>query len=239
MIRFGAALLDLPTSTPAAAWLLALGAAAASALLVGMSGALAVVVSEPADEALVERAQGGDLAAFSALVRRHQDRVYSLCLRWLRDSALAEEVAQDVFVSVHRAIGGFRGEARFTTWLTRVTVNHCKNKRLYEQRRARDRHEPLEGLARDDRPARELADDRAGTDRALQRSEASALLLAALDALDEGHRAVIVLRDLEDMNYDEIAELLGVPVGTVKSRLHRARHQLALALGRRIGAADL
>ena len=118
-------------------------------------------------------------------------------------------------------------------------MNHCKNKRLYEHRRARDRHEPLEGLGGEDRPDRQLADERAGTDRALQRSEAAALLMSALDALDEGHRAVIVLRDLEDMNYDEIADLIGVPVGTVKSRLHRARHQLALALGRRVGPADL
>lgn len=235
MLSLGAAPLDCSASGPPWVWL----ASGGWALLAAVGAALAVALGEPDDELLVQRAQGGELAAFSALVRRHQDRVYSLCLRWLRDPALAEEVAQDVFISVHRALPGFRGEARFTTWLTRVTVNHCKNKRLYESRRARDRHEPLEGLARPDRPDRELADERAGTDRALQRSEASALLLAALDALDEGHRAVIVLRDLEDLNYDEIAELLSVPVGTVKSRLHRARHQLALALGRRMGAADL
>lgn len=231
MTNLGAALLSAPALSDAvAAGLGLLGLAMSS---------FAAIVSEPADERLVERAQAGDIAAFSALVRRHQDRVFSLCLRWLRDPALAEEVAQDVFVSVHRAIGGFRGEARFSTWLTRVAVNHCKNKRLYEHRRARDRHEPLEGLGREDRPDRQLADERAGTDRALQRSEAAALLMSALDALDEGHRAVIVLRDLEDMNYDEIADLIGVPVGTVKSRLHRARHQLALALGRRVGPADL
>lgn len=208
-------------------------------LLFAGAAAVVALLGEASDDDLVARAQGGDTAAFAGLVRRHQDRVYTICLRWLREPALAEEVAQDVFVSCFRAIGGFRGEARFSTWLTRIAVNHCKNKRVYNARRARDRHEPLEGPGGEDAAPRQLADEGAGADRPLHRSEAGRLVLGALDALEEGHRAVVILRDLEDMNYDEIAGLLGVPIGTVKSRLHRARQQLAAVLGRRIGAADL
>ena len=99
MTNLGVAVLAAPALSDAAAAGLGLLALALSSV--------AAIVGEPADESLVERAQAGDTAAFSALVRRHQDRVFSLCLRWLRDPALAEEVAQDVFVSVHRAIGAF------------------------------------------------------------------------------------------------------------------------------------
>ncbi len=193
----------------------------------------------PSDDELVRRATAGDRDAFSTLVLRHQDRIYALCLRWVRDPALAEEVAQDAFVSAWRALPGFRGDARFTTWMTRIAVNHCKNRRLYLARRKHDQHEPLEGEPRDDAPAREIADPRAGTDRPLHRSEAEALLHAALDQLDESHRAIVLLRDVEDLDYEEIADALDIPRGTVKSRLHRARAQLARLLGKHLTDADL
>lgn len=203
------------------------------AILFGMVGG-------PSDEELARRFNNGDQGAFSELVRRYQHRVFSMCLRWLGNPTLAEEVAQDVFMSLYKALGSFRGDARLSTWIYRVTVNHCKNRKTYRQRRRMDRHEPLEGDRRDeDAPKRQLADAGPGADAGAHRAEAEQLLQEALTAMDEEQRQIIVLRDIQDLSYDEIADILQVPKGTVKSRLHRARGELARKLGRRISVADV
>lgn len=192
------------------------------------------------DEELVRRFQGGDKAAFSDILQRYQDRVYTLSLRWMGEQEVAEEVAQDVFVALFRSLDRFRGESRLSTWIFRVTVNHCKNRRLYRRRRKVDQHEPLEGLRPDDdAPVRQLPDDGPGTDTRVHRSEAGRLLQDALERLDESHRTILVLRDVEDLPYEEIAEILDLPRGTVKSRLHRARAELARVLSRVIGPEDI
>jgi RNA polymerase sigma-70 factor, ECF subfamily len=194
----------------------------------------------PSDEELVRRFNNGDREAFSDLVRRFQDRIYSLCLRWMHEPAIAEEVAQDVFIAVFKSLHGFRGEAKFSTWIFRVATNHCKNRRIYQQRRQKDRHEPLEGRGTDDdAPVRQHADEGPGTDRRIQRSEAERLLHQALEKLDENHRTILLLRDVEDLSYEEIADILDLPRGTVKSRLHRARAELARVLGRELGPEDV
>ena len=193
----------------------------------------------PADEELVRRFTGGDAGAFGLLVERYQDRVYTLCLRWLRDRQVAEEVAQDVFVAVYRALPRFRGDAKFSTWLFRIAVNHCKNKRQYQQRRQVNRHEPLEGLQQADRPERQLASPSPGTDRTVHVSDAEDLLRRGLAELDESYRAIVVLRDIQGLAYEEIADILDLPRGTVKSRLHRARAQLARSLARFAGRDDI
>lgn len=194
---------------------------------------------EVSDEDLVRRFREGDRHAFSHIVRRYQDRVYGLCLRWLGDKALAEEVAQDVFIALYKSMDRFRGEAAFSTWVYRIAVNHCKNKRLYRQRRAWDRHEPLEGTPRDDGPERQIPAPTADTDDRTFREEASDLVRNALESLGEEHRQVVILRDIEDMDYEEIAETLELPRGTVKSRLHRARAELARILRNRLGKEDV
>lgn len=193
----------------------------------------------PSDEELVRRFKGGDQRAYSDLVERYQDRIFTLCLRWLRDRQLAEEVAQDVFVSAYRALPRFRGDARFSTWLFRIGVNHCKNKRQYNKRRHYHQHEPLEGTPRDDGPERQLPSADPGTDRAVHLSDAEELLKQALAELDEGYRSIVVLRDIQGLAYEEIADILDLPRGTVKSRLHRARAQLARALSRIAGRDDI
>jgi RNA polymerase sigma-70 factor (ECF subfamily) len=200
---------------------------------------LLAVLSKLTDAELVDRFKGGDQHAFSHIVRRYQDRVFGLCLRWLGERALAEEVAQDVFVALYRSLGRFRGESSLSTWIYRVSVNHCKNKRLYSSRRRRDRHEPLEGRPREDGPVRELPASGRGTEAHTERSEAQALVHEALEAISEEHRQVIVLRDIQDLDYHEIAEILDLPRGTVKSRLHRARTELARVLRNRIGKEDV
>ena len=181
------------------------------------------------DEDLVRRFRDGDTDAFTLLVQRHQQRVYSLCRRILGDADAAADVAQDTFITVLRKIDGFRGDAAFTTWLHRVTVNACYD----ELRRAR-RRPMLHVVADGDRerepgpPVADHADEVAGA-----RDAASALAL-----VPEEFRVVLVLADVHDMAYEQIAQVLGVPIGTVKSRVHRGRLALARAMGIESGRGD-
>jgi RNA polymerase sigma-70 factor, ECF subfamily len=191
------------------------------------------------DAELVRRFKEGDRAAFAELVHRYQDRVFTLCLRWMGDSHLAEEVAQDVFLALYRSLGSFRGDAQLSTWVYRVVVNHCKNRKLYRRRRSLDHHEPLEGEGREDGPERQIADDGPGTDAPLHANQAEVLLHEALDHLDEEQRQIIVLREVQDLSYEEIADILELPRGTVKSRLHRDRLELASVLARRLKKEDV
>ena len=201
---------------------------------------LLAMMTHPSDTELVRRFKEGDRNAYTEIVRRYQDKVFTLAFRWMHDDQIAREVAQDVFLALYRSLDGFRGDAKLSTWIHRVVVNHCKNRRLYRQRRHTDLHEPLEGRRTDDdAPVRQLAHDGPGTDAATHRSEAEGLVREALAQLDEEQRAIIVLRDVEDMGYEEIAEILGVARGTVKSRLHRARASLARVLSRRIDQRDV
>lgn len=193
------------------------------------------------DTELVGRFKEGDREAYAEIVRRYQDRVYSLCFRWMGDRQIAEEVAQDVFLALFRSLTRFRGDAQLSTWVYRVVVNHCKNRKLYRRRRKVEQHEALEGPARDhdDGPERQLPDEGPGTDAPLHTREATEVLNAALAQLDEEQRHIIVLRDVEDMSYEEIADILGLARGTVKSRLHRARGTLARILSRHISKEDV
>jgi len=193
----------------------------------------------PSDTELVRRFKDGDRDAYSEIVRRYQDRVFTLCMRWLHDRQVAEEVAQDVFLALYRSLERFRGDAQLSTWIYRVVINHCKNRRLYRQRRKIDRHEPLEGTRDDDGPKRQIAADQPGTDASIHRSDAERLIHEALERLDDEQRRIIVLRDIEDLSYEEISEILDLPRGTVKSRLHRARGQLATMLSHKIRKEDI
>ncbi len=202
---------------------------------------LLAMVVHSLDAELVRRFKGGDRQAFARIVERYQDRVFTLALRWIGDRAIAEEVAQDVFLALYRNLHNFRGDAKLSTWIYRVVVNHCKNKRLYRSRRKVDRHESLDRPRddHDDGVRRQLPADQPGTDAATWRGEAERLVHDALQRLDEEPRRIIVLRDIQDLSYDEIGELLGLPRGTVKSRLHRARAQLAAILSERIDLSDV
>lgn len=201
---------------------------------------LLLMVTARSDAELVRLFKEGDRGAFSEIVERYQHRVFTLCLRWMGDRQVAEEVAQDVFLALFRSLERFRGDAQLSTWIYRVTSNHCKNRRLYRRRRQQDRHEPLEGTrADDDAPARQIPADQPDTDAATFRGEAEQLVQEALGRLDEETRHIIVLRDVEDLTYEEIGDILELPRGTVKSRLHRARAQLASLLQRVVGKEDV
>lgn len=194
-----------------------------------------------ADAELVTRFQRGDRRAFDEIVVRYQSRIYSLCVRWLNDREVAEEQAQDVFVAAFRALGNFRSECSLSTWLFRIGVNHCRNARLYRMRRAYGRHETYDAPRDDDDgPVRQLADaEGPHADRGVHQNEAGSIVQAALAELDEEHRQILILRDVEDLAYEDIADILDLPRGTVKSRIHRARAELAQKLARRVRATDV
>ncbi|MEZ4235158.1 MAG: sigma-70 family RNA polymerase sigma factor [Myxococcota bacterium] len=191
------------------------------------------------DAELVRRFKEGDRSAFGEIVHRYRDRVYTMCVRWMGDRVVAEEVAQDVFLALFRSLANFRGDAQLSTWIYRVVVNHCKNRRLYRRRRHLDHQEPLEGDREDDGPGRQIADEGPGTDASVHASQASTLVEQGLAALSEEQRYIIVLREMQDLSYEEIADLLDLPRGTVKSRLHRARCELAQVLARKITREDV
>jgi RNA polymerase sigma-70 factor (ECF subfamily) len=175
---------------------------------------------------LLRRLRDRDEKAFREIVDLHRDRVYNLTYRMLGNRAEAEDVSQEVFITVFKHIEQFRGDSKFSTWLYRVTANHCKNRIKYLARRHDRGHDELDENMQDD--------DAGGTaitapppsprpDRQLEGAELERLMQEAIAELDEEHRLLVVLRDVEDLSYEEICEITGLPDGTVKSRLHRAR----------------
>lgn len=205
-----------------------------------MLGLILGVLGGPSDVDLVRRFKSGDKNAYAEIVRRYQNRVYTLCVRWLGESHLAEETAQDVFLALYRSLGDFRGDAQLSTWIWRVAVNHCKNRRLYGRRRHEGRHESIDGASdADDGPKRQFAHDGPSTDVAVHQTESERLVREALERLDPEDKAIILMRDVEDLSYEEISEILNLPRGTVKSRLHRARADLARVLSKTLTREDV
>ncbi|HZS39983.1 MAG TPA: sigma-70 family RNA polymerase sigma factor [Polyangia bacterium] len=175
---------------------------------------------------LIRRLQQRDERAFEEMVRLYQHKVFNLVYRMIGSAEEAEDIAQEVFVTVFKAIDSFRGESKFSTWLYRIAANHCKNRMKYLGRRSYKATGELDEAAE-----RELQDAQPsamrphvdGPEAVLEGLQLERMVQAGIAALDEEHRALIVLRDVEDLSYDEIASITGLAEGTVKSRLHRAR----------------
>jgi len=183
---------------------------------------------------LLERLTRRDEAAFNELVRRHQAQVYRLLLRMLGDAAEAEDVAQEVFVSVFKSIEGFRGDSALSTWLYRIAANHAKNRIKYLARRARDAEQPLDEFA-ETRAAAAFTARPDGPDQLVESHQAGGHLQSAYASLESEQRLLLSLRDMDNLSYEEIRQITGLPIGTVKSKLHRARmalHERFLALQR-------
>jgi RNA polymerase sigma-70 factor (ECF subfamily) len=175
-------------------------------------------------------------ARFEALVRQHQDRIYAFCARMLGEAEEASDVAQEVFLAVHRHLDGFRADATLTTWLYRIARNQCLNRLQYLQRRGRGRKDEYgEG---NERAITESQGGAPRPDEALASRQEQARVQRAIGRLDPDQRALVVLRDLEGLSYEAIAEVAELPLGTVKSRLHRARERLAALLGELDGEVD-
>ena len=176
------------------------------------------------DQELVQRVQGGDMAAFDLLVRKYQHRIVALIGRYVHDWSECQDVAQDTFMRAYRAIGNFRGDAQFYTWLHRIAVNTAKNHLVAHNRRpptddieVSDAEQFDSGirLRNNDTPERELA-----------RQQMESTVMRAVQALPEELRMAITLREMDGLSYDEIARRMGCPIGTVRSRIFRAREAI-------------
>lgn len=177
------------------------------------------------DDELVARARQGDREAFDAIVDRHADHVYGICLRYFGNPHDAEDAFQAAFLACYRGLHAFRGRAALSTWLYRVTTNACHD--LARRRSRQPRTVPLDTQAR---PSHEPM-DQAAVDR-LAAAELQPDLVAALALLDADQRHAVVLRDVIGASYDDIAAVQQVAVGTAKSRVHRGHARLARILAR-------
>jgi RNA polymerase sigma-70 factor, ECF subfamily len=182
-----------------------------------------VLTSEATDAELVERCRHGDETAFNSLVRRHQQRALNVAFQLLRNHEDATEVTQDAFVRIYRSLDEFRGECEFTTWLHRVVVNLARNKYRWWKRRGRQQTLPME-------EAPQLAGGADAPDTEAVRTEFVQRLMAKMGELPEQFREVLVLRNIENMSYEQMAIALQCPVGTIKSRITRAREALRKSL---------
>ena len=193
-----------------------------------------------ADALLVERAKRGEVSAFEMLVVKYQRRIERLVGRMVRDTDLVQDIAQETFIRAYRALPQFRGESAFYTWLYRIAVNTAK-KALLEKKR-----DPLvfEGamVATDEgeEPSRvesELTDGET-PETVLAGRQVAATVNAAIDALSEDLRQAIVLREIEGLSYEEIADVMNCPIGTVRSRIFRAREAIAVKLRPLLGTRE-
>lgn len=188
-------------------------------------------MDEATERRLVERLQRQDEAAFNELVRTYEQRVFALVQRMIGDRAEAEDLAQEVFVTVFKSIGSFRGDSKLSTWLYRVTTNHCKNRIKYLGRRARPGKEAWD--EREDGVPSATMQTAAVVPRPDLEAEGrqtEVLVRRALATLADDQRELVVLRDVEGLTYEEIQGITGLAEGTVKSKLHRARLALTKAL---------
>jgi len=181
---------------------------------------------DPAEERFIERLVARDERAFNELVQLYGDRVFRLVHRMLGRREEAEDMAQEVFVQVFKAIDQFRGDSKLGTWIYRIAVNTCKNRSLYLSRRHAGKEEELEPLA--ERAALGEAGNvgYAQPDQVVAGYQLEKIVRKCILELEEDFREVLILRDVEDLSYDDIVEITGDPEGTVKSRLHRARAML-------------
>ena len=193
--------------------------------------------SDP-DAAALAAFRRGEARAFDLLVQRHHQRIVRLAVRVLGQRETALDVAQEVFVKAWRALPGFEGNSRFSTWLTRIAINQCRNelrkRGTVKHTQPLSLHEPSPGT---DRPrAHSVPGSTPEPADALQGEETRRALRAAMADLPPEVREVLVLKEVESLSYEGIAEILAVPVGTVRSRLHRARAELRERIAVRLGA---
>ena len=193
---------------------------------------------DPDEQRFIERLVARDERDFNELVELYGDRVYRLMLRMLARKDEAEDMAQEVFVQVFKAIHQFRGDAKLGTWIYRVAVNLCKNRGKYLSRRHSGSEDELDALA-DRAPLAEAkgitSGELSGPDQVVQGYEVEAIVRRCILELETEFREVLILRDVEELSYEEIGEITSLPEGTVKSRLHRARAMLKEKVERLLG----
>lgn len=189
------------------------------------------------DQQLVERAQRGDKHAFELLVAKYQRRLQRLISRFVRDAAEAEDVTQETFIKAYRALPAFRGDSAFYTWLYRIGINTAKNYLVALKRRAptstlfdSEESESFEGA--------DLLQDTNTPENELMSKQVAAVVNATLMKLPDDLRTALTLREIEGLSYEEIAEIMSCPIGTVRSRIFRARETVATNLRPLLGTSN-
>lgn len=177
--------------------------------------------SAETDKLLVERVKQGDKKAFDALVLKYQQRVVNLVSRFVRGHADALDVTQEAFLKAYRALPNFRGDSAFYTWLYRIAVNTAKNYLATQARRSGEMDQDISEIEQID--GNDALRDKATPERLLLRDEIQATVISTIEELPEDLRIAITLREVEGMSYEEIAGVMECPIGTVRSRIFRAR----------------
>lgn len=178
-----------------------------------------------ADMQLVERILDGDEDAFDKLVGHYQNMVYNLSYRFMGNAHAAEDLTQEVFLKIFRSVRSFRGASTLKTWIYRITTNMALNRIKFNKRRRREKQVSIDRPLDADLPPmnESLPDERPGPERVAHSGEIQKRLQGALDEINEDQKAVVILRDVEGLSYEDIAQTLEINVGTVKSRLARGR----------------
>jgi RNA polymerase sigma-70 factor, ECF subfamily len=188
------------------------------------------------DQQLVERAQRGDKHAFELLVVKYQRRLGRLISRFVRDAAEAEDVTQEAFIKAYRALPSFRGESAFYTWLYRIGINTAKNYLVSRGRRAPTSTQ-FDAEESEDFEGAELLQDVNTPENELMSKQVAGVVNASLLQLPEDLRTALTLREIEGLSYEEIAEIMSCPIGTVRSRIFRAREAIAINLRPLLGTS--
>ncbi|MDB9823307.1 sigma-70 family RNA polymerase sigma factor [Deltaproteobacteria bacterium] len=186
------------------------------------------------DEVLVEDFQSGNRVAFDKLVLKYKDRIFNLCYRFMGDYHESEDCSQDVFLKVYSSLKRFRFKSSFYTWLYRIAVNTCRNRLKSQGYRRMKKSVPLSNPEDGSKGHRviEIGDEGRTPIAELEKKERIKMLQSAIDSLPADQKGVIILRDMEGLSYNEIKHITGYRLGTVKSKLSRARHDLRKRLGR-------
>jgi len=180
------------------------------------------------DQSLVERVQKGDKSAFDLLVRKYQHKVVKLISRYIKDPEEALDVSQEAFIKAYRALPNFRGDSAFYTWMYRIAINTAKNYLVAQGRRLPN--VDIEAQDAEQFEGQNTLKDYATPERLLQRDEIEETVFTAIEKLPADLKTAITLREIEGLSYEEIAEAMSCPVGTVRSRIFRAREAIDKSL---------
>lgn len=186
------------------------------------------------DDLNLDRARNGDLDAYNQLVLKYQERIFAKVFSMLRNSQDAEEITQDTFIRAHRALPTFRGNASFSTWIYQIGTNLARNRYWYWRRRKRDESMSLDADLGEDAGATLhdiLSDGAQGPGHEAQQNEFVKKVADCMEQLKPEHALILTMRNIQNMSYDDIAEELGLSIGTVKSRINRAREALRELIG--------
>ncbi len=199
------------------------------------------VGSSDQDAALVRAIQAGDMAAFDQMVVKHKDKLFNMVYWLLGDYQEANDCSQEIFIKVFKSIKKFRSESSFSTWLYRIAINTCKNRLKSSAYRWKKKTVPLENpeSSKDGNLSYKIHNDSPSPANELEKKERLMMIQKAINALPQEQNRVVVLRDIQGLSYQEIVDVTGLNLGTVKSRLARARMELRNKLNRTQIFADI